>query len=54
MEDFYLERVNRYYKTFEQTDNFLNIKDDIIYFTFIDTKEKLQPLYDRLKDNKNL
>ena len=54
MEDFYLERVHKYYKTFEKTDDFLNVNNDIIYFTFIDSKEKLQPLYDELKCEKNL
>lgn len=48
MEDFYAERTKKYYKTFTQADKLENIRDDIIYFCFIDKKERLQPLYDEI------
>lgn len=49
MVDFYEERCRKYYKAFKQTDNFESVDADVIYFTFIDQKEKLQPLFDVLK-----
>lgn len=54
MVDFHGERVEKYYKSFEQTENFLLIKSDIIYFTFIDSKENLEPFYDALRGNQRL
>ena len=54
MTDFYKERREKYYKSFTQVDTFENINDDVIYFTFINSREKLLPLYDILNKNPKL
>lgn len=54
MEDFYNERREKYYKSFEQTEDFSKVCADVIYFTFVDKKEKLAPLYESLKDDSSL
>lgn len=51
MKDFYEERRNKYYKSFTQIDHFERINSDVIYFTFLDSKEKLQAVYDELSSN---
>lgn len=51
MKDFYEERKEKYYKSFTQTDHFEKVNADVIYFTFIDSKEKLQKVYDSFRDN---
>lgn len=48
MHDFYAERTAKYYKSFTQASKLENVKDDIIYLTFIDSKERLLPLYEEL------
>lgn len=48
MHDFYAERTRKYYKSFTQASKLERVKDDIIYFCFIDSRERLQPLYDEL------
>jgi len=50
MESFYQQRKFKYYKAFENTDDFMGISDDVIYFTFIDSKEKLAPMCEALKE----
>ena len=54
MQDFYNERRKKYYKSFTQVDNFSEITDDVIYFTFISEYERLSPLYKELSQNRNL
>lgn len=48
MQEFYNERMERYYKTFTCADRLEDIRDDVIYLTFLDSRERLQPLYDGL------
>ena len=50
MHEFYEERVRRYGKNFIQADFLEDIAEDVIYFCFIDCREKLQPMYEALKD----
>ena len=46
MRDFYNERREKYYKSFSQTDDFLSLDDkDIIYFTIIDSYQRLLPIF---------
>ncbi|WP_124100865.1 Cof-type HAD-IIB family hydrolase [Ruminococcus sp. Marseille-P6503] len=46
MQDFYNERKIKYYKSFSRTDDFCSLcRKDIIYFTIIDSYERLLPLY---------
>ena len=54
MQDFYNERREKYYKSFIQVDNFSEITDDVIYFTFISEYERLSPLYKELSQNPDL
>ena len=54
MHEFYEERVQRYGKNFCHTDRLENLADDVIYFCFIDCREKLQPMYDALKDDSDI
>lgn len=49
MQDFYDERRQKYYKAFEQTEDFNSIGYDVIYFTIVDEKDRLAPLYSSLK-----
>ena len=47
MQSFYGERRRKYYKSFTQVDSFSEIREDtVIYFTLIDSYEKLKPVYD--------
>ena len=50
MLDFYNERMAKYYKSFTQVNDFDSVNTDKIYFTFIDTYEKLSPLYNKLSE----
>ena len=53
--NFYQERRNKYYKTFEQIDDFSSyIDSNIVYFTLTDTKEKLQPIFEVLSGESNI
>ncbi len=54
MKNFYNERRQKYYKSFEQTDDFCGVQYDVIYFTLIDEKDRLAPLYNSLKDCKGI
>ena len=51
MQDFYDERVQRYYKTFEKVESLIHkaAENDVIYFTLIDEYESLSGIYDELK-----
>lgn len=49
MQDFYDERRQKYYKSFEQTEDFNSVGYDVIYFTIVDEKDRLAPLYSSLK-----
>jgi hydroxymethylpyrimidine pyrophosphatase-like HAD family hydrolase len=49
LRDFVKERMARYRKTLGHTDSFADVSNEnIIYFTLRDTRDKLQPIYDRL------
>jgi 5-amino-6-(5-phospho-D-ribitylamino)uracil phosphatase len=52
LQDFYNERVTKYYKSFEQTDTFLNktTGNNIIYFTLLDEHKQLCTVYDALQN----
>ncbi|MDO4943917.1 MAG: HAD family hydrolase [Ruminococcus sp.] len=54
MQDFYDERRKKYYKSFEQTADFGSVNSDVIYFTIIDKKDRLAPLYNFLRDCKGI
>ncbi len=46
LQDFYQERVDRYNKQFKQIDDFSSLSDEpLIYFSLLDTKEHLEPIY---------
>ena len=46
LQDFYQERVDRYQKKFIQVDNFTSLsKEPLIYFSLLDQKEHLEPIY---------
>lgn len=51
LQDFYNERMMKYYKSFVQTDTFLNKITDskIIYFTLIDEQESLSTIFNAIK-----
>jgi hydroxymethylpyrimidine pyrophosphatase-like HAD family hydrolase len=50
LHDFYQERVDRYQKQFIQIDNFVNLSNEpIIYFSLMDHKEKLEPIYQQVE-----
>lgn len=49
MRDFYDERRQKYYKAFEQTEDLNNVGNDVIYFTIVDERDRLAPLYSSLK-----
>lgn len=49
--DFYKERVDLYQKRFTQVDKFSSLsKEPIIYFSLMDHKERLEPIYHILED----
>jgi Cof subfamily protein (haloacid dehalogenase superfamily) len=46
LQDFYQERVDRYQKKFIQIDDFTSLsKEPLIYFSLLDQKENLEPIY---------
>ncbi len=46
LKDFYQERVDRYQKRFTQIDDFTLLSDEpLMYFSLLDRKEKLEPIY---------
>ena len=47
LRDFVDERIKKYNKIFIQVDDFLNVNptEDIIYFCFLDTREKIERIY---------
>jgi len=48
--DFYKERVDRYHKRFTHIDNFALLKNvPLIYFSLMDIKENLNPVYQALQ-----
>ena len=51
MQDFYDERVKKYYKSFEQVDRFSKkvIENEIIYFTLIDQFDTLSQVLEKLR-----
>lgn len=48
LESFINERKKRYNKLFVQTDDFANVQEEIIYFTVIDSKEKIDSVYSKI------
>lgn len=54
MEDFYRERREKYYKSFKRVEDFHNVSEDVIYFTLIDSRERLLPLFEDLKGDSRL
>ncbi len=52
MREFHDERVQRYYKSFEQVESFIHksAENNVIYFTLIDEYEGLSCVYNELKD----
>lgn len=50
MRSFYEERKNKYYKQFLKTDSFESVCDTAVYFSFLNTKDNLLPLYEQIKD----
>ena len=45
LRDFVDERTKKYNKIFIQVDDFFNVPDDIIYFCFLDTQDKIEQIY---------
>lgn len=55
LRDFVEERKAKYYKTFRQVGSFSDIpRDNIIYFTLLDTHERLKPVHDALASQTGL
>ncbi|MBR0528346.1 MAG: Cof-type HAD-IIB family hydrolase [Ruminococcus sp.] len=54
MKDFHAERVRKYYKSFTQAEKLEDVRGSVIYFCFIDTKDRLLPLRDELAKDKSL
>ncbi len=55
MKDFYQERVDRYQKQFTQIDTFTQLtKEPLVYFSLMDSYEKLEPLYQSLEGHPDL
>ena len=52
LRDFYDERVQKYYKSFEQVSDFMEktTEDNVIYFTLIDEYEQLLIVYNSLRE----
>lgn len=48
MQSFYEERKHKYYKSFVQTEDFVNVKSDIVYFSLLNTEQALRPLYEEV------
>ena len=49
MENFYNIRKTRYYKAFTKVNCFEEVMENVIYFTFIGTREMLLPFYEKIK-----
>ena len=49
MEGFCQQRKQRYYKSFRQENDLKAVEGEKIYFTFIDSPERLRPLRDKVK-----
>ncbi len=55
LRDFYQERVDRYKKQFTQIGSFTELaKEPLVYFSLMDTYERLKPLYQSLEGNPDL
>lgn len=55
LRDFVEERVTRYYKSFQHTEGFDSISpDNIIYFTLLDTYERIQSVYGEIAKRSDL
>jgi Cof subfamily protein (haloacid dehalogenase superfamily) len=55
MQDFYQERVDRYQKKFIQVDDFTSLSDEpIIYFSLLDQRDYLEPIYHLLESIQDL
>ncbi len=56
IQDFYDERVQRYYKTFEKVESFMHkaAENNVIYFTLIDEYESLSGVYNELKGQEGI
>jgi 5-amino-6-(5-phospho-D-ribitylamino)uracil phosphatase len=51
LQGFYQERVDRYQKKFTQVDSFSSLAGEpIIYFSLLDYKENLEPIYHQLEE----
>lgn len=51
LQDFCQERIDRYHKKFTQVDDFSLLSDEpVIYYTLMDQKEKLEPVYQMIKE----
>ena len=48
MQEFYEERKNEYYKAFSQVQDFSQICEDAVYFSLLNIRETLQPLYEEI------
>jgi Cof subfamily protein (haloacid dehalogenase superfamily) len=50
LHDFYQERVDRYQKKFIQVDDFTSLSEEpLIYFSLLDQKEHLEPVYHQIE-----
>ncbi len=56
LRDFYDERVQKYYKSFEQVDNFIDkiTEDNIIYFTLIAEYDQLLTVHKIISENSDI
>ena len=56
LRDFYDERVQKYYKSFEQVDNFMDkiTEDNIIYFTLIAEYDQLLTVHKIISENSDI
>ena len=55
LRDFVEERISKYYKTFQHTDGFESISpENVIYFTLLDMRERLIPVYEALSSQTDL
>ena len=48
--DFISERKAKYNKVFTQVNDFIDVKDEIIYFTFLDNEENIERLFSRITE----
>ncbi|MBQ8965599.1 HAD-IIB family hydrolase [Ruminococcus sp.] len=54
MEDFHDERVRRYYKSFTKAKRLEDVAGSVIYFCFIDTRDRLEPMRAALPQTEGL